>query len=89
MPVSKKRKKKVVKTNNPKDINYICTECGIEEKIPYETVRFMDEMDEGDPNYPPMFSCENCGGNMKPEKYISIAGKKFEYKKDSDIAESI
>lgn len=84
MPVSKKRKKKKEVGIKDKYVNYICKECGEEEKIPYETVRFMDEMDEGDPNYPPMFSCEKCGGNMTPEKYISIYGKKFEYKKDSE-----
>lgn len=40
-------------------------------------------MDEGDLNYPPMFSYEKWGGNMTPEKYISIYGNKFEYNKDT------
>lgn len=88
MPVSKKRKKKVENKGKVKEVNYICKNCGEEEKIPYETVRFMDEMDEGDPSYPPMFECERCGGLMTPEKYTSVAGIKFEYKKDSDKAES-
>ena len=48
----------------------------------------MDEMEEGDPNYPTMFSGERCGGRMIPKNYTSIAGKKFEYKKDSDKTES-
>ena len=92
MPVSKKRKKKseVVESmpkgreKNPMQIKYICTDCGVEEMIPLNVVRTFDELDQSDINEPPQFDCENCGGLMRPERYISVFGKIFEYKKDSE-----
>ena len=90
MPVSKKRKKKVAvvqqgkKGQNSSMIRYICMNCGAQEEIPLEVVRTFDEMDQSNINEPPQFDCESCGGLMRPERYISVYGKVFEYKKDSD-----
>ena len=90
MPVSKKRKKKTEvvqqgrKEQNSSMIRYICTNCGTSEEIPLDVVKTFDEMDQSNINEPPQFDCESCGGLMRPEKYISVFGKVFEYKKDSD-----
>lgn len=90
MPVSKKRKKKVEavqqgkKGRNSSMIRYICTNCESEEEIPLDVVKTFDEMDQSNINEPPQFDCESCGGLMRPERYVSIFGKVFEYKKDSD-----
>lgn len=90
MPVSKKRKQKkeVVqrgkKEKNLEVIRYICTNCGLDEEFPIEVVKTFDEMDQSNINEPPQFDCETCGGLMRPERYVSIFGKVFEYKKDSD-----
>ena len=90
MPVSKKRKQKkeVVqrgkKEKNSEVIRYICTNCGLDEEFPLEVVKTFDEMDQSNINEPPQFDCETCGGLMRPERYVSIFGKVFEYKKDSD-----
>ena len=90
MPVSKKRnqKKEVVqrgkKEKNLEVIRYICTNCGLEEEFPLEVVKTFDEMDQSNINEPPQFDCETCGELMRPERYVSIFGKVFEYKKDSD-----
>ena len=91
MPVSKKRKKKQPKivsqkkgTQNSSMIRYVCNRCGNDEEIPLDVVKTFDEMDQSNINEPPQFDCEVCGGLMRPEKYISIFGKLFEYKKDSD-----
>ena len=90
MPVSKKRKQKkeVVqrgeKEKNLEVIRYICTNCGLDEEFPLEVVKTFDEMDQSNINEPPQFDCETCGGLMRPERYVSIFGKVFEYKKDSD-----
>lgn len=90
MPVSKKRKKKtdevqqVKKERNSSTIRYICTTCGSSEEIPLDVVKTFDEMDQSNINEPPQFDCESCGGLMRPEKYISVFGKVFQYKKDSD-----
>lgn len=83
MPVSKKRKKKEVE-KNPAKVKYICTVCGEEEKIPLNVVKTFDEMDQSNINEPPQFHCEKCGGLMRPERYESLWGKVFEYKRDSD-----
>ena len=90
MPVSKKRKKKTdevqyrKKERNSSMIHYICTNCGAQEEIPIDVVKTFDEMDQSNINEPPQFDCESCGGLMRPEKYISVFGKVFEYKKNSD-----
>ncbi len=65
-------------------ISYKCLKCGIAENIPREVVEYFDEMDQSNINEPPQFDCESCGGLMRPERYVSIFGKVFEYKKDSD-----
>ena len=90
MPVSKKRKKKTQDANQRKQainqpiVRYICTSCGAEEEIPLSVVKTFDEMDQSNINEPPQFDCESCGGLMRPEKYTSIFGKVFEYKRGSD-----
>ena len=90
MPVSKKRKQKkeVIqrgkKEKNLEVIRYICTNCGLDEEFPLEVVKTFDEMDQSNINEPPQFDCETCGGLMRPERYVSIFGKVFEYRKDSD-----
>ncbi len=90
MPVSKKRKKRVEvvqqgkKGQNSSMIRYICTNCGAQEEIPLDVVKTFDEMDQSNISEPPQFDCESCGGLMRPERYISVFGKVFEYKKDSD-----
>lgn len=90
MPVSKKRKKKAPVVQQGKTgqnsamIRYICTNCGADEEIPLDVVKTFDEMDQSNINEPPQFNCELCGGLMRPERYISVFGKVFEYKKDSD-----
>ena len=90
MPVSKKRKQKKEavqrgeKEKNLEVIRYICTNCGLDEEFPLEVVKTFDEMDQSNINEPPQFDCETCGGLMRPERYVSIFGKVFEYKKDSD-----
>jgi hypothetical protein len=35
-------------------------------------------MDEGDPEVPPQFACEACGGEMYPEYYKGVHG--YEYR---------
>jgi hypothetical protein len=47
------------------------------EKIPLSIVRDFDIMDSGDPNIPPRFSCEKCGGEMYPEYYKCIYGQQY------------
>ena len=43
--------------------------CSQSEVIPLSVVRDLDMMDGGDPEAPPQFSCEACGGEMYPEYY--------------------
>jgi hypothetical protein len=35
-------------------------------------------MDDGDPNVPPNFGCETCGGERYPESYKGVHG--YEYR---------
>lgn len=60
---------------NNKEVLYICTVCGTKENIPEEVVRQFDEMDQSNINEPPSFSCEECGGIMRPKYYKSVYGK--------------
>jgi len=60
-------------------------QCEFEEKIPYKIVRDLDEMDDGNPTYPPRFFCEQCGDAMYPHYYKGIYG--FEYR-ISDVQET-
>ena len=58
-------------------VNYVCLVCDATEKIPYSVVRDFDFMDEGDQTTPPMFSCEECGGEMYPEQYKGVHGVEY------------
>lgn len=59
-------------------VNFICQECGEKEEIPRDVVEFLDGTDlDVDPDSPPQFSCERCGGVMVPEYYINELGRKF------------
>jgi hypothetical protein len=53
-------------------------QCEEQEKIPLDTVRSFDIMDDGDPEVPPQFSCKECGGTMYPEYYQGVHG--YEYR---------
>lgn len=80
-PVSKKRKKpikkKPLKAGGKEMIKYICLQCNIEEDIPKEVVDYCDIMDDGDISVPPRFSCQVCGGEMRPKEYIGVHGIKY------------
>jgi hypothetical protein len=52
--------------------------CSQSEDIPLSVVRDFDMMDDGDPEVPPQFSCETCGGEMYPEYYKGVHG--YEYR---------
>lgn len=87
MPVSKKRKKKtkeVMGKGSGSFVRYICTGCGNDELIALKVVKTFDGMDQSSIDEPPQFDCESCGALMRPEHYVSVYGKVFEYKKDSD-----
>ncbi|TDF99873.1 hypothetical protein E1757_08035 [Paenibacillus piri] len=59
-------------------VNYVCLTCSESEKIPLSVVRDFDRMDDGDPEVPPQFACEACGGAMYPEYYKGVHG--YEYR---------
>jgi hypothetical protein len=52
--------------------------CDEKEAIPLGVVRDFDMMDDGDPEVPPQFTCESCGGEMYPEYYKGVHG--YEYR---------
>jgi uncharacterized Zn finger protein len=58
-------------------IPYKCLKCGITESIPREVVEYFDEMDQSNIDEPPCFSCEKCGGTMRPKEYKGVYGKKY------------
>jgi len=64
-----------------KNIEFVCTSCKATEKIPKHVVDDMDLGDvQGDPRYPPRFTCESCSnGLMSPTHYKSLAGKTYRY----------
>lgn len=62
---------------NSENVKFTCLQCGKEELIPTEVVEHFDFIDGGDPSEPPRFNCEECGGEMIPEYFISHTG--FEY----------
>lgn len=59
------------------NILYICTHCKYEENIPKEVVEYFDEIDQSNIDEPPCFSCEKCGGIMRPKEYRGIYGKTY------------
>lgn len=59
------------------EILYICTVCGEKENIPKDVVEYFDEMDQSNIDEPPCFSCEKCGGIMRPIKYDGVYGKMY------------
>jgi predicted nucleic acid-binding Zn ribbon protein len=70
-----KQKRRQEKQN--KIVKYICIDCGIEEDIPENVVKHFDIVDIGDISEPPRFSCEECGGEMRPIKYTSVHGIEY------------
>ncbi|RWR03982.1 hypothetical protein D4N35_017725 [Siminovitchia fortis] len=63
-------------------VSYVCLTCHEKEEIRLSVVRDFDLMDDGDPTTPPMFSWEQCGGEMYPEYYKGVHGMEY---KLSDI----
>lgn len=51
----------------------------MEEEIPESVVDYFDAMDDGDLSVPPRFTCQNCNGEMVPEKYEGVHGIRYEY----------
>ena len=49
----------------------------IKENIHKEVVEYFDEMDQSNINEPPCFSCEKCGGIMRPKEYTGVYGIKY------------
>lgn len=62
-----------------KKIVYICTVCGMKENIPKDVVEYFDKMDQSNINEPPCFSCESCGGIMRPKDYKGVYGKRYKF----------
>ncbi|GBF12245.1 hypothetical protein HK1_02306 [Tepidibacillus sp. HK-1] len=56
---------------------YHCLQCELVEEIPLRVVQDFDAMDDGDLSVPPMFTCEECGGEMYPEYYKGLQGKEY------------
>ena len=52
-----------------KTIKFRCERCNVEEDVPEEIVKMLDEMDDGDDLVAPRFKCEKCPGLMYPIKY--------------------
>ena len=72
-------------------VNYVCLSCQENEEILLSVVRDFDAIDEGDPEVPPQFACEGCGGEMNPEYYKGVHG--YEYRLEDwlgtrDVTES-
>ena len=40
-------------------------------------VEYFDEMDQSNVNEQPCFSCEKCGGIMRPKNYTGVYGKEY------------
>ena len=59
-------------------IKYVCMQCKIEEDIPKSVVEYFDVIDDGDTSVPPSFSCQSCGGEMVPKKYLGVHGILYE-----------
>lgn len=70
-----KKKKQQEKLKKMQDtIEYKCMDCGKNEEIPEDVVEYFDIIDDGDISEPPRFSCEECGGEMRPIKYTGVHG---------------
>lgn len=50
----------------------------ITENIPREVEEYFDEMDQSNIDEPPYFSCEKCGGTMRPKEYKGVYRKNYE-----------
>lgn len=72
--------KKIKKNINKDYVTFICPKCGTKEGIPFSIVDMLDRSDNGNPNYPPRFNCENCDGKMQPVYYKNYKGIVYEYK---------
>ena len=67
-----------------KAVRYVCLQCNIEEDIPEKVVKYFDVMDDGDTSVPPRFSCEACGGEMRPINYTGVHGQTYTSEEHSD-----
>ena len=47
------------------------------EEIPLSVVQDFDAMDDGDLTVPPMFACQEYGGEMYPEYYKGIHDEEY------------
>ena len=76
----KNKKKKTAQLNHARhksdsSVTYICPSCKRTEKIPAEVVLHFDFMDDGDPAFPPRFSCQFCHDVlMTPLKFVGHKG---------------
>ena len=59
------------------EILYVCMQCKCQENIPKEVVEYFDAMDQSNIDEPPCFSCEKCGGIMRPKEYRGCYGKTY------------
>ena len=59
------------------EILSICMQCATKENIPKEVIEYFDEMDQSNIDEPPCFSCEKCGGVMRPQEYQGVYGKTY------------
>jgi hypothetical protein len=68
LAMSKKSKNKRIPMRHQKKSSYTYryAQCQCKEDIPRDVVDFFHAMDPGDPDVPPRFRCENCGGVMLP-----------------------
>ena len=72
--------RKIKKNIKPNSVEFICPKCKTKEFIPFYIVDMMDKQDNGDCNYPPRFSCQNCDGLMEPVYYKNYKGIIYAYK---------
>jgi len=63
-------------------VTFKCLQCKTEENIPRKIVTIMDFLDKGNQDFPPIFSCERCMGQMIPIEYTNYKGVEYSFKKD-------
>ncbi len=76
---AKHKVKKMIEALKEELVLYRCTECGIEEFIPRDVVEMFDEIDDENIYEPPTFSCEACGGIMRPDNYQGVHGITYKF----------
>ncbi|QJD81721.1 hypothetical protein [Cohnella herbarum] len=57
-------------------VKYICLSCGIADEFPLGVVRDFDHMG-GKASSPPIFCCQQCGGDLYPENYKGVNGVEY------------